>query len=192
MRPDPSLRVEPLPPTAADDPEVMSTLRDLVNEVYAEAEAGLWVEGATRTNTDELAELTRAGQLVVARLESRIVGCVRVQRMSEGLSEFGMLAASPAHRGAGIGRELLQHAERRAVADGCEVMRLELLVPRAWKHPSKEFLARWYERAGYRVVRVGTLDEDWPHLVPMLATPCDYLIYHKELTVHNGQSLSDS
>jgi hypothetical protein len=28
-------------------------------------------------------------------------------------------------------------------------MQLELLVPRDWRHPSKEFLKSWYGRRGY-------------------------------------------
>lgn len=176
------LRVEPLPPAAADDPATMGVLTDLVNKVYAESESGLWLDGAARTSPEELAGLTRAGEIVVARLDGRLVGCVRVQRLDAELSEFGMLAADPEHRGAGIGRELVRHAERNSLADGRPVMRLELLVPRAWRHPWKERLAEWYGRLGYRLVRVGTLDEDYPHLAPLLATPCEYRVYHKRLS----------
>jgi hypothetical protein len=35
---------------------------------------------------------------------------------------------------------------------------------------------------GYRPVRSGTIDEAYPNLAPLLATPCDFLIYRKELT----------
>jgi hypothetical protein len=60
-------------------------------------------------------------------------------------------------------------------------MQLEVLVPRTWSHPTKEFLAEWYPRLGYRKVRVGTIDESYPDLAPLLATPCDFVIYRKEL-----------
>jgi hypothetical protein len=60
-------------------------------------------------------------------------------------------------------------------------MQLELLVPRDWSHPTKEFTRDWYTRMGYRVVRTGRFDEDYPHLVPHLATPCDFLIFLKDL-----------
>ena len=97
-------------------------------------------------------------------------------------SEFGMLAAAPAHRGTGVGRQLVAFAERDSLDTGRAVMQLELLVPRLWNHPSKEFLAGWYGRLGYAVVRTGTIDESYPHLAPLLATPCDYLIYRRDLT----------
>jgi hypothetical protein len=60
-------------------------------------------------------------------------------------------------------------------------MQLELLVPRGWTHPTKEFLAAWYMRIGYRVTRTGAIDEAYPALAPLLATPCDFVIYHKRL-----------
>jgi GNAT superfamily N-acetyltransferase len=130
---------------------------------------------------DEVAELTGAGEIVVARLRGRIVGCVRIQRLDEGTGEFGMLAADPAHRGVGVGRELVGFVERKCRADGLATMQLELLVPRSWAHPTKKFLATWYTRSGYRVARTGTINDAYPALAPLLATPCDFAIYHKDL-----------
>lgn len=145
------------------------------------AEDGLWTEGATRTKVDEVAALTRAGHIAVARMDGRIVGSVRVQRLDEGTGEFGMLVADPAHRGVGVGRELVRFAEGKCRTDGLGTMQLELLVPREWSHPTKEFLADWYTRIGYRITRTGTIDEAYPALAPLLATPCDFVIYQKEL-----------
>ncbi|HKH40412.1 MAG TPA: GNAT family N-acetyltransferase [Solirubrobacterales bacterium] len=145
------------------------------------AEAGLWMEGATRTTADEVAELIRVGQIAAARLRGQIVGSIRVQRFDEETGEFGMLAADPAHRGIGVGRELLRFAERKCRDEGLRVMQLELLVPRDWTHPTKEFLDAWYTRTGYRVARTGTIDEAYPDLAPLLATPCDFVIYRKDL-----------
>jgi GNAT superfamily N-acetyltransferase len=93
-----------------------------------------------------------------------------------------MLVADPARRGVGVGGELIRFAEARTLSEGRCTMRLELLVPREWTHPTKEFLAAWYGRLGYRIVRTGTIDEAYPDLAPLLATPCDFVIYHKELT----------
>lgn len=69
-------------------------------------------------------------------------------------------------------------------------MQLEVLVPRQWSHPSKEFLTAWYARIGYRPVRTGPLEESYPELAPLLATPCDFVIYHKSLrTLPNDDAL---
>ncbi|SEP01557.1 GNAT family N-acetyltransferase [Amycolatopsis saalfeldensis] len=180
-----SLEIELLPPSAAAGEDLAVTA--LVNQVYAVAEKGLWAGPADRTTVAEVAGLVRAGEIAVARLDGRTVGCVRIHRLADGAGEFGLLAAAPDVRGAGIGRALVRFAEQRCRADGCAEMQLELLVPRDWTHPSKEFLAGWYGRLGYRVVRTSTIDEAYPHLAPLLATPCDFLVYRKDL----GAELSE-
>jgi GNAT superfamily N-acetyltransferase len=175
------LDVRLLPAAASADTPLMRRIAHLANEVYAVAEEGLWAEGATRTTPDEVARLTRAGEVVVATLNGELVGCVRVQRLDGDTGEFGMLAADPAHRGIGVGRELLRFAERKCRAAGLSTMQLELLVPRGWTHPAKERLDAWYTRLGYRVARTGTIDEAYPDLAPLLATPCDFVIYRRRL-----------
>jgi GNAT superfamily N-acetyltransferase len=92
-----------------------------------------------------------------------------------------MLAAAPDQRGIGVGRRLVEFAERGSLETGRDTMQLELLVPRAWAHPAKEFLAGWYGRIGYAVTSTGTIDESYPHLAPLLATACDFVIYRKDL-----------
>jgi ribosomal protein S18 acetylase RimI-like enzyme len=180
--PSPPIHVELLSRDARADPALIERVSELANEVYALAEAGLWTDGATRTTVDQIAELTGLGQIAVARMNDQVVGCVRLQPLDEQTGEFGMLCADPAHRGIGIGRELIRFAERKSRADGMTTMQLELLVPRDWTHPTKQFLADWYSRIGYRVARTGAIDELYPDLAPLLATPCDFVIYRKELT----------
>ena len=165
----------------ADDPRVVAEITQLVNEVYAVAEKGLWVDDAARTTLDEVAGLIRAGEITVARVDGTTVGCIRIQRLDDDTSEFGMLAAAPDQRGIGVGRRLVEFAERGSLETGRDTMQLELLVPRAWAHPAKEFLAGWYGRIGYAVTRTGTIDESYPHLAPLLATACDFVIYRKDL-----------
>ena len=63
-------------------------------------------------------------------------------------------------------------------------MQLELLLPRGWQHPTKEFLKGWYGRIGYRRVRTDSIDDAHPHLAPLLATPCDLAVYEKPLQTH--------
>ena len=173
--------IQQLAPTAVDDVTLAPALTVLINEVYRVAEAGLWVDGAARTTAQEVTELIRAEEIAVARLHTELVGCVRIQELDSDTGEFGMLAAYSSHRGIGIGRQLVRFAEQRSRDRGHRSMQLELLVPRKWKHPSKQFLAGWYGRIGYAVTRTGTIDDAYPHLAPLLATPCDLLIYQKDL-----------
>ena len=178
------VRIEPA--VAAEDRVLVHELAGLVNRVYAVAEEGLWADGAPRTTPAELAELIAAGQIAVARAQERVVGAVRVRRLDTGEAEFGMLVADPAHRGIGVGRELMGFAERWGREQGLDTMQLEVLMPRHWTHPSKEFLKAWYTRAGYRPVRTGRFEESYPELAPLLATPCDFVIYHKRLRASRG------
>jgi ribosomal protein S18 acetylase RimI-like enzyme len=169
-------------PAAAEDAVFVGAVTELVNSVYATAEAGLWVDGTTRTTATVMAGLVAAGEIAVARTDGRLVGAVRVHRLATGVGEFGMLVADPGYRGRGVGRELVGFAERRSREQGVAAMQLEVLVPREWSHPSKEFLKAWYSRIGYRRVRTGRIEASHPDLAPHLATPCDVVVYHKALT----------
>ncbi|GAA2591702.1 GNAT family N-acetyltransferase [Winogradskya consettensis] len=165
-------------PAAPDDVEALTAL---VNTVYADGEKGLWRDGAERTTAAEMRGLVDAGEIAVARRAGRVVGQVRIVRLEPGLGEFGMLAAEPSEQGSGIGRQLVQFAEDWARAQGFPTMQCELLVPRDWEHPVKEFLRAWYTRIGYRQVSTGSIDEMFPHLAPLLATECSFLVFHKDL-----------
>jgi ribosomal protein S18 acetylase RimI-like enzyme len=170
-----------LPATSATDQRLVAEITDLVNLVYADAEAGLWLDGATRTTTTEMEQMIATGQIALAQVDGRSVGCIRIQQLDGNVGELGMLAAHPEHRGEGIGRHLVRFAEDLSIQRGLAIMQLELLVPRSWSHPNKEFLHAWYTRIGYRTVRTGTIEDSYPHLAPLLATPCDLVVYHKPL-----------
>ncbi|MFL6075508.1 MAG: GNAT family N-acetyltransferase [Mycobacteriales bacterium] len=171
-----------LPAGAAVDGALVAELTALVNRVYAVAEDGLWADGAARTTEAEMAGLVAAGEIAVARAEGGgIAGAVRVQRLASGEGEFGMLVAAPEYRGAGVGRALVAFAEEWCLDRDLTTLQLELLVPRGWSHPVKEFLRAWYTRLGYRPVRTGRIDDSYPALAPLLATPCDFVVYHKDL-----------
>jgi GNAT superfamily N-acetyltransferase len=178
--------IELLPATSATDEGLVAELTDLVNRVYEVAEEGLWVEGATRTSAEEMATLIKAGEIAVAREDGaarRIVGSVRVQQIDEVTGELGILVSDPQRRGEGIGRHLIHFAEDLVRRRGMPTMQLELLVPREWTHPIKAFLDAWYSRLGYRPVRTGRMDDHYPHLAPLLATPCDLVVYQKALAL---------
>jgi SAM-dependent methyltransferase/GNAT superfamily N-acetyltransferase len=171
-----------LPRASAEDPIVVAEIAQLVNRVYEVAEDGLWVEGATRTDDADIADQIRRQELMTARLGGRIVGAVHVQQLDADTGGFGMLAVAPDLRGTGIGRDLVSFVEGWARDRRLSGMQLELLVPREWSHPWKERLRDWYIRLGYRVVHTGRLGELYPALEPRLATPCDLLVFRKELT----------
>ena len=63
----------------------------------------------------------------------------------------------------------------------CLTMRLEILTPRHWTHPSKNFLRQWYSRIGYVPKTTEPFESMYPELVPELATECDFTVWHKSL-----------
>jgi GNAT superfamily N-acetyltransferase len=181
MSPTPALNIELLPSEASSDTTLMGQIADLVNRVYAVAEDGQWLPGATRTSLEEITELTRARQIVVARAGDTLVGSIRVQLLDPEKGETGMLVADPDYRNMGIGRELRKFAVDMLRKRGARTLQIELLVPRNWSQKSKQFMAEWNERADYRVIRKGAFEEQYPDLAPLLATPCDFIIYEKPI-----------
>ncbi len=140
-----------LDPAASTDTALVDELCALVNDVYAVAEEGMWRDDATRTSAEELAGMIAAGEILVASTaDRRIVGSVRLHDVAADTSEFGILVAARDQRGLGIGRALVDEVERRSRQRGLGAVQLELLVPRDWSHPTKEFLTSWYGRRGYR------------------------------------------
>ena len=178
----PPVAIRLLEPSASADQDLVADLIGLINLVYAKAEQGLWREGTPRTNPVELAGLIAAGEIVVAGRNGQLAGSIRIHDVSPDVAEFGLLVAAPKYRSIGVGRALVDFAERSARERGMCAMQLELLGPRAWRHPSKEFLSAWYGRRGYRVIDTRSIDDAYPHLAPLLATSCDLMVYEKQLT----------
>jgi GNAT superfamily N-acetyltransferase len=176
-----TIAVRLLEPADSRDGRLVDHLTDLINDVYAVAESGLWRDGTIRTTASEVAELISAEQIAVATQHGHIAGSVRVHDVADDTSEFGMLIAAPEHRGTGVGRVLVAFAEQLNRERGRRAMQLELLLPREWQIRAKEFLKAWYGRIGYRLIRSATIDDAHPHLAPLLATPCDFAIYEKLL-----------
>jgi GNAT superfamily N-acetyltransferase len=156
-------------------------LSDLINEVYDDAESGMWKRTGTRTTPAEVERLLRAHALILSEIDDAIVGSVNVSLMSDGVGEFGMLVADRSLRGAGIGSALVRHAERWARERAYHTMRLEVLTPRRWTHPSKEFLRQWYSRLGYTPVATEPFESMHPELVCELAKECDFTVWRKSL-----------
>ena len=173
-------RVELLETGAAGD-SVVEELARLINRAYALGESGLWIEGTTRITSAEVAQAIRGGDMLVATLEDRIVGCAYVRPLDATTADLGLISAAPEQQGRGVGRELVRSAEDLMRSRGVATMQLELLVPRGWSHPEKERLRAWYSRLGYRVVRSAPFEEVATHATSQLATPCEFLVFSKPL-----------
>jgi GNAT superfamily N-acetyltransferase len=178
-----------LPSVDSRDDALVAELAGIVNAAYAVGEAGLWIEGTTRTEPAEIAEGIRSGGMLAARLDNRVVGCAYVRPLDRSTADLGMISTAPDRWGAGIGRRLVRFAEELMRSRGVTTMQLEVLVPKTGTHPAKERLRAWYTRLGYRAVRTVPVSEVAAHLASRLAAPCEFLIFRKSLTLHSSDEL---
>jgi GNAT superfamily N-acetyltransferase len=173
--------VKLLAPGEAREEVLAEELAGLINAAYAVGEAGLWLEGTTRTGPGEIAEAIRSGEMLAATLEGRLVGCAHVRPLDARAADLGLISVAPDQWGSGVGRELVRSAEDLMRSRGMTTMQLELLVPKGWVHPEKDRLRSWYTRLGYRVVRSAPFEQVAAHLASQLAAPCEFRIFRKQL-----------
>lgn len=193
------------PRKLANDDHFVTSLTDLINQIYTDSERGFWnIDPFTRTNTSEVRDFITTGTLAIAWLPgssqssiNELMGCGRVQLLTLApdarapsctnpdpetvVGQFGCLICHPQYRGSGVGRELLRFAESWAKGKGGQKMQVELVVGDGWDHEEKVKLAKWYERAGYRGVKEVDLWEGIPELGPLLARKARYRVYQKVL-----------
>jgi GNAT superfamily N-acetyltransferase len=177
VRPD----VRSVAPDEVRDQALVEKLVCLINAAYAVGEAGLWVEGATRTEPGEIGEAIGSGGMLAATLEGGLVGCAYVHPLDVGTADLSLVATAPEWWGNGVGRGLVRAAEELMASRGVTTMQLELLVPKGWIHPEKERLRGWYGRLGYRVAGSVAFEQVAAHLASQLATPCEFLVFRKAL-----------
>ena len=153
--PAPGLRIRAARPADAD------TLTTLIRSAYRgdDSRAG-WtseadlVEGE-RINAGQVrAMITDAGSLILVgetpdqpgqlSQPARIVACCQLRNEGAGLAYFGTFAVSPQAQGAGLGRQLMNEAERQAVSSfGATRLEMTVLAP-------QEKLIAYYERRGFQ------------------------------------------
>ncbi|GAB2692184.1 GNAT family N-acetyltransferase [Mucilaginibacter koreensis] len=71
-----------------------------------------------------------------------LAGCVYLEKVKDNRLYLGMLTVKPTIQAQGIGRQLLQEAERIATALDIEAIKISVI-------PVRHELIAWYERRGY-------------------------------------------
>jgi GNAT superfamily N-acetyltransferase len=173
--------VKLLTPDQARDGVLVEELVGVINAAYAIGEAGLWIEGWTRTNPSEIAAAIESGGMLAATLAEEIVGGAYVRPIDAVTGDLGLVSTAPDRWGAGVGGALVCFAETLMRSRELTTVQLEMLVPKEWVHPAKERLRVWYDRLGYRVVGTAAFEDVAVHLASELATPCEFLIFRKPL-----------
>jgi GNAT superfamily N-acetyltransferase len=158
-------------------------LTALINSVYKASEGDFWPSDGSysRTNIDEVTDFISKEEMIVAYLDSEIVGSVHIYPVNETILGFGMLTSSKKYRKKGIGNELLKSVEAYAVENGFKIIQLELLKPIAFNHPEKEFLAFWYQKCGYKYHETIPHEKLYFKQATMLKFPCKFDIFQKLL-----------
>ena len=126
-------------------------LHALIESAYrGEASRAGWTTEADllegqRTDPEDLASILADPEqgLLTAWDDDRLVGCILIARRGEGVGYFGMLSVRPTLQNAGVGRRLVQIAER-TLADRFGARRVRISVI-----PQRRTLIGWYERLGY-------------------------------------------
>ncbi|RYY34965.1 MAG: GNAT family N-acetyltransferase [Sphingomonadales bacterium] len=102
------------------------------------------IEGA-RTDLETLGSIVAdpAQRLLIAERADDTIGCVQISDRSGGLAYLGLLSVDPQLQAGGVGRQLLDAAERAArEVFGTERVEMTVIEQRA------ELIA-WYRRRGY-------------------------------------------
>ena len=164
--------------------EDLNRQHDLLVYAYAQTEREIWGENYVRIYLDEYKELIEKETVFTAWLDDEVVGTILLLNLGSRTFSFGLLAADFSKKGIGIGRKLVEAAEKEAVRQGASRMILEILKPENQFVPVKKQLADWYERLGYNHFKTASFIELKPdkiEKVKSLITPSVFDCYEKEL-----------
>ena len=133
--------------TGRDPAAVERLLRELPEWFGIESAVAAYVEEAGRLPT------------FLARDGDDVVGALLLVRHFPAAAEIHLLAVARARHRTGIGRALVEAAERQLAADGVTVMSVKTLGP---SHPDPEYAATrgFYEAVGYQPLE--ELLDLWP------------------------------
>lgn len=146
-----TLLPSPQPPIRTATPHDVPEIVALVESAYRgdSSRAGWTTEAdlvdGRRTDIEGVASMVRTPQAQILLAGEPLVGCAYLERRDDDRAYFGMFAVKPSMQSGGIGRTLLDEAERIARDDwACAVMTMNVLTQR-------EELIAWYLRRGYTV-----------------------------------------
>jgi ribosomal protein S18 acetylase RimI-like enzyme len=148
-------------------PADMAAIIPVVNAAFA---IETFLDG-TRTDEERMAELMQAGEFLVAEdMSGRMVASVYTEVRGE-RGYLGMLAVAPARQGTGLGRQMVEAAERHCRGRGCKHMDMKVLSLRPELLPL-------YRKLGY--VETGT-EEFHPARALKSGVECHCIILSKAL-----------
>jgi GNAT superfamily N-acetyltransferase len=152
-----------------------------MQDAYASTEKEIWGENYIRMSKSEYFELLDGDQILIAKWDDEIAGCIYFYQKDEVSFGFGLLGTHADFTKRGIGRALIDAVEERAKAAGAKSMNIEILRVRGMDVANKIVLRKWYEAMGFTY----TYSEDFANIKPekasSLARPSDFDYYEKSL-----------
>ena len=142
------------------------TITALINAAFRHAES--FLIDRDRISVGEVRDLLRRGKFLLAEDDGALLGCVYVELRGE-RAYLGLLSVDRRRQKAGLGSQLMSHAEEHCAKAGCRFMDLRIVNLR-------QELPRFYHRLGY--VETGTAPLT-PGLQPKL--PCHFITMSKPL-----------
>lgn len=162
----------------------LSKMHSLLVHAYAITEKEIWGDNYSRLSLEEFKVFIAASEVYLARLEKEIVGSIHVSRLDEESFSFGLLSANFKQKGLGIGRKLIETAEKHALSKHAKFMKIEILRPSNVDLPQKTQLDEWYRRQGYIFLNSMRFEERKPDKAEKalaLITPSQFDCYEKVL-----------
>ena len=142
-------------------------ITNLINAAFRQAES--FFIDCDRVDCEVVQSLMDTGEFLVIDDGDTLAGCVYIELRGE-RAYLGLLSVDPQRQKAGLGSQLMTHAERYCAAAGCKLMDLRIVNLRTENHA-------FYSRRGY----VETGIEPFPsNLSPKL--PCHFVKMSKPLT----------
>lgn len=115
-------------------------LAQLINAAFHVERA---FKNGDRTTIAEIKDMFPAGRFLVAEDNGRILGTVFI-RITGDSGYFGLLSVDPGLQRSGIGRTLMQAAEKYCEERGCREMTMRIV-------DARQDLPGYYSRFGYKV-----------------------------------------
>ena len=105
-----------------------------------------------RINVEKVAELFSIGKFLLLEADSGLVSCVYIEIKESRRGYLGLLAVDPSRQKSGLGRKMIEAAERFLKDAGCEFADLRVVNARAELQPI-------YERLGYSVAGIAPIPD---------------------------------
>jgi ribosomal protein S18 acetylase RimI-like enzyme len=120
------------------------------------------IEG-DRIDLERLCDLCRTGKFLLLEEDGQLVSCVYVEVKDSSRGYIGLLGVEPGRQKSGLGRRMIEVAEKYLKNAGCEFADLRVVNVRAELQPI-------YEKLGYSVTGIAPIPDSIPLKIPSYFT----------------------